>query len=61
MKKIKLTIEPNIEKDVQTINFSDLDIPLDEWNSMNEDDKKAVCFELIADNLYGMITNIEEI
>lgn len=59
--KIKVTFEPNIEKDYQTFDLEDMDYTQEEWSKLTEDDKRSRIFEICRENIYGMITEIDEI
>ena len=59
--KITVTLEPNQEFDTQTFDLEDLGITEQEWDGMSEEDKHTLIYTCVADNIYGMITNIEQL
>ena len=59
--KIKAIIRPNIEEDVQTFSLADLGLTRDEWCAMDEEDQKMLLYEVVADNLYGIVDEIIEV
>ena len=59
--KIKVTLEPNIEKDTHDLSFEDLDHTKESWDLLSEDEKHDIIYEVICDNICGIITSVEQI
>ena len=56
--KIKVELEPNIERDIQTIDLDDLGLTPDEWELMDDEEKLSELYDAIADSIFGVISDI---
>lgn len=59
--QVKVIMRPNQEEDVQTFDFDDLDISLEDWSNMSLDERRNLLYEYVQDNIYGAIDEIIEI
>jgi hypothetical protein len=57
--KLTVTLEPNVDEDIQTFEWDDLDLTKSEFMELDEDAQKEFMYEMVAHNIYGMITKIE--
>lgn len=58
--KIKAIMRPNQEEDVQTFDLADFDLTKEEWDEMSLDKQKELLYEVIVDNIYGIVDEIVE-
>jgi|11BtaG_2_1085332.scaffolds.fasta_scaffold125290_3 hypothetical protein len=58
---LHVTLEPNIEKTIESVDIEDLGFnSIEEWNDFDEWRKKEILMDHFTDKIYGMVTNIEE-
>lgn len=60
MEGIKVTLEPNMNKDYQAFTFDDLGITYFEWSKMSEDDQRILILENIVENICSCVGEVEE-
>ena len=58
---LHITLEPNIEKAIESVDIVDLGFDNEEdWNDLSDYLKNDILLEHFTDTIYGMVTKIED-